>query len=173
VLSDVSFHLRRGERLALVGENGQGKTTIVKLPHGCMTQPQDRFYWTAWICGNTTWKILWRETGCDLPGLHALRHDGGGKHRYREIEERENTFRVRSAAQKELSRAGDSQNFRRAMTRFSEEDLRGAWTVWRRVAEDGSGEGIFARRAAFDTGRTHGGAGCEIGAMKYFSASPN
>jgi len=31
VLSDVSFHLRRGERLALVGENGQGKTTIVKL----------------------------------------------------------------------------------------------------------------------------------------------
>src|SRR5260370_343549 len=31
VLSDVSFHLKRGERLALVGENGQGKTTIVKL----------------------------------------------------------------------------------------------------------------------------------------------
>src|SRR6202158_452915 len=31
VLSDVSFRLERGERLALVGENGQGKTTLVKL----------------------------------------------------------------------------------------------------------------------------------------------
>ncbi len=31
VLGSVSFRLQPGERLALVGENGQGKTTIVKL----------------------------------------------------------------------------------------------------------------------------------------------
>lgn len=30
-LQDVSFHLRPGQKLALVGENGSGKTTIVKL----------------------------------------------------------------------------------------------------------------------------------------------
>jgi ATP-binding cassette subfamily B protein len=30
-LHDVSFHLRPGHKLALVGENGSGKTTIVKL----------------------------------------------------------------------------------------------------------------------------------------------
>ena len=31
VLNHLNFHLRPGERVALIGENGQGKTTIVKL----------------------------------------------------------------------------------------------------------------------------------------------
>jgi ATP-binding cassette subfamily B protein len=31
VLSNFNFVLRRGERIALIGENGQGKTTVVKL----------------------------------------------------------------------------------------------------------------------------------------------
>ena len=31
VLQDFNFILRPGERVALIGENGQGKTTIVKL----------------------------------------------------------------------------------------------------------------------------------------------
>jgi ATP-binding cassette, subfamily B, bacterial len=31
VLSNFSFHLAPGERIALIGENGQGKTTVVKL----------------------------------------------------------------------------------------------------------------------------------------------
>ena len=31
VLNGLSFHLRPGERVALIGENGEGKTTIVKL----------------------------------------------------------------------------------------------------------------------------------------------
>jgi ATP-binding cassette, subfamily B, bacterial len=31
VLKDFNFYLRPGERVALIGENGQGKTTIVKL----------------------------------------------------------------------------------------------------------------------------------------------
>src|SRR3984893_6287345 len=31
VLHDINFHLHTGERMALIGENGQGKTTIVKL----------------------------------------------------------------------------------------------------------------------------------------------
>jgi ATP-binding cassette subfamily B protein len=31
VLKDFNFHLAPGERIALIGENGQGKTTVVKL----------------------------------------------------------------------------------------------------------------------------------------------
>lgn len=34
VLSDINFHIKRGERFALVGINGAGKTTIVKLMCG-------------------------------------------------------------------------------------------------------------------------------------------
>jgi ABC-type multidrug transport system fused ATPase/permease subunit len=31
VLKDISFHLKPGEKLAIVGENGSGKTTLIKL----------------------------------------------------------------------------------------------------------------------------------------------
>jgi ATP-binding cassette subfamily B protein len=31
VLNDLNFHLHPGERIALIGENGEGKTTLVKL----------------------------------------------------------------------------------------------------------------------------------------------
>ncbi|HET6176701.1 MAG TPA: ABC transporter ATP-binding protein [Candidatus Sulfotelmatobacter sp.] len=31
VLNGLNFHLRQGERVALIGENGEGKTTLVKL----------------------------------------------------------------------------------------------------------------------------------------------
>lgn len=43
-LKDVSFHLRAGEKLALVGINGAGKTTIVKLMSGLYLPTEGTVY---------------------------------------------------------------------------------------------------------------------------------
>ncbi|GFI46467.1 lipid A export ATP-binding/permease protein MsbA [Lachnospiraceae bacterium] len=45
VLEAVSFALHEGEKLALVGRNGAGKTTIVKLMLGLYTPQQGRILW--------------------------------------------------------------------------------------------------------------------------------
>ncbi|HGY55500.1 MAG TPA: ATP-binding cassette domain-containing protein [Caldithrix abyssi] len=40
VLKDISFHLYRGQKVALVGKNGAGKTTLTKLIFGQITAQQ-------------------------------------------------------------------------------------------------------------------------------------
>ena len=103
VLNNVSFKLERSSRIALVGENGQGKTTIVKL----LTRLYDP----------TAGQIL--LDGVDLReyDLEDLRHEIGvifqDFTRYEmtaaeniavgQIDDRHNTFRIRSAAKKSLA----------------------------------------------------------------------
>ena len=41
-LSDISFHLKPGQKLAIVGENGSGKTTLIKLLTRLYTPSQGR-----------------------------------------------------------------------------------------------------------------------------------
>jgi len=103
VLSDVSFELKRGERLALVGENGQGKTTIVKL----LTRLYDPAAGQILLDGTDLREYdledLWKEIGVIFQDfmrydLTAAENIAIGK-----IEERENSFRLRAAAQKSLA----------------------------------------------------------------------
>ncbi len=103
VLSDVSFELKRGERLALVGENGQGKTTIVKLLTRLYDPTAGQILLDGIDLREYDLEDLWKEIGVIFQDfmrydLTAAENIAIGK-----IEERENAFRVRSAAQKSLA----------------------------------------------------------------------
>jgi ATP-binding cassette subfamily B protein len=103
VLSGVSFKLSPGERIALVGENGQGKTTIVKL----LTRLYDPSGGQILLDGVDLREYdqddLWREIGVIFQDfmrydLTATENIAMGR-----IEEKDNIFRIRSAAQKSLA----------------------------------------------------------------------
>jgi len=55
VLNELNFHLRPGERVALIGENGEGKTTIVKLLTRLYDPWRGKCCSMAWICASTAW----------------------------------------------------------------------------------------------------------------------
>ena len=40
ILSDVTFHLEKGDRAAIVGINGAGKTTLLRIMAGEMDVPE-------------------------------------------------------------------------------------------------------------------------------------
>lgn len=103
VLSDVSFHLRRGERLALVGENGQGKTTIVKLLTRLYDPTAGQILLDGVDLREYDLEDLWRETGVIFQDFMRYDMTAGENIAIGKIEDRENTFRVRAAAQKSLA----------------------------------------------------------------------
>jgi len=102
-LTDVSFHLQPGERLALVGENGQGKTTIVKLLTRLYDPTAGQILLDGVDLREYDLEDLWREIGVIFQDfmrydLTAAENIAIGK-----IEEQHNTFRLRAAAQKSLA----------------------------------------------------------------------
>ncbi len=103
VLSDVSFHLRRGERLALVGENGQGKTTIVKLLTRLYDPSAGQILLDGVDLREYDLEDLWKETGVIFQDFMRYDMTAAENIAIGKIEERDNTFRVRAAAQKSLA----------------------------------------------------------------------
>jgi ATP-binding cassette subfamily B protein len=103
VLHSVSFKLAVGERIALVGENGQGKTTIVKL----LTRLYDPTGGQILLDGVDLREYdqddLWREIGVIFQDF--MRYDMTVTENIAmgRIEEIENIFRIRAAAQKSLA----------------------------------------------------------------------
>jgi ATP-binding cassette, subfamily B, bacterial len=103
VLSGVSFKLSPGERIALVGENGQGKTTIVKL----LTRLYDPTAGQILLDGKDLRDYdlddLWSEIGVIFQDFMRYDLTASENIAMGRIDERDNIFRIRAAAQKSLA----------------------------------------------------------------------
>jgi ATP-binding cassette, subfamily B, bacterial len=103
VLSNVSFSLRPTERIALVGENGQGKTTIVKLLTRLYDPTGGRILLDGVDLRDYELEDLWKEIGVIFQDFVRYDMTASENIAIGRIEEQDNTFRVRSAAQKSLA----------------------------------------------------------------------
>ena len=57
VLDRLDFRFEPGERIALIGENGQGKTTHGQAAHPALRSHRGRILLDGSTCANTTWRI--------------------------------------------------------------------------------------------------------------------
>src|SRR5271156_2036092 len=103
VLSNINFRLEPGERVALVGENGQGKTTIVKLLTRLYDPTEGAILLDGVDLREYDLEDLWKEIGVIFQDFMRYDLTASENIAIGRIEDQENIFRVRSAAQKSLA----------------------------------------------------------------------
>jgi ATP-binding cassette, subfamily B, bacterial len=103
VLSNINFRLNPGERIALVGENGQGKTTIVKLLTRLYDVTEGRILLDGVDIREYDIEDLWREIGVIFQDFMRYEMTAAENIAIGRIEELNNPFRIRSAALKSLA----------------------------------------------------------------------
>jgi ATP-binding cassette subfamily B protein len=103
VLKNINFRLEPSERIALVGKNGEGKTTVVKL----LTRLYDVTSGQVLLDGvdirEYNLEDLWREVGVIFQDFMRYELTSSENIAIGRIKERDNPFRIRSAAQKSLA----------------------------------------------------------------------
>jgi ATP-binding cassette, subfamily B, bacterial len=103
VLQGVSFHMAPGERLALIGENGQGKTTIVKLLMRLYDPTEGQVLLDGVDLREYNLEDLWHEVGAifqDFARYEMTAHHNIAVGR---IEQMEDAELVQQAAQRSLA----------------------------------------------------------------------
>ncbi|HEY2462342.1 MAG TPA: ABC transporter ATP-binding protein [Candidatus Acidoferrum sp.] len=103
VLSNVSFTVAPGERLALVGENGQGKTTVVKLLTRLYDPTGGQILLDGIDLREYQLEDWWKEIGVIFQDFVRYDMTAAENISIGRIEEEANEFRLRSAAQKSLA----------------------------------------------------------------------
>ena len=103
VLRDLNFHLRPGERVALVGENGQGKTTIVKLITRLYDPTQGQILLDGVDLREYELEDLYREIGVIFQDFMRYEMTAGENIAVGRIEELANQDLLQVAARKSLA----------------------------------------------------------------------
>jgi ATP-binding cassette, subfamily B, bacterial len=103
VLGNVSFNLERGERIALVGENGQGKTTIVKLMVRLYDVTAGQILLDGVDIREYELEDLWKEVGVIFQDF--VRYEMSATHNIAmgRIEQEQSEESIRIAAEKSLA----------------------------------------------------------------------
>jgi ATP-binding cassette, subfamily B, bacterial len=103
ILEDINFSLRPAERVALVGENGQGKTTIVKLVLRLYDVTAGQILLDGIDLREYDLDSLWRNVGVIFQDFMRYEMTASENIAIGGIEDRTNPFRIRAAAQKSLA----------------------------------------------------------------------
>lgn len=100
VLNNVSFTLEPGQRIALVGENGQGKTTIVKLLTRLYDPTEGQILLDGVDLREYDLESLWKNIAVIFQDFTKYEMTVSENIAVGQIEDSANTFRIRSAANK-------------------------------------------------------------------------
>jgi len=103
ILNNISFRLEPSSRIALVGENGQGKTTIVKLLTRLYDPTQGQILLDGVDLREYDLESLWQEIGVIFQDFTRYEMTASNNIAVGLIEEKDNPFRIRSAANKSLA----------------------------------------------------------------------
>jgi len=103
VLNNISFTLEPSSRIALVGENGQGKTTIVKLLTRLYDPTEGQILLDGVDLREYDLEDLWKEIGVIFQDFTRYEMTVSENIAIGQIEERDNQLRIRAAAHKSLA----------------------------------------------------------------------
>jgi ATP-binding cassette, subfamily B, bacterial len=103
ILKNVSFRLGPSERIAIVGENGQGKTTIVKLLTRLYDPTEGQILLDGKDLREYDLQSLWQQIGVIFQDFMRYEMTASANIAVGRIEERNNPFRIRTAANKSLA----------------------------------------------------------------------
>ncbi|MGC1635534.1 MAG: ABC transporter ATP-binding protein, partial [Candidatus Acidiferrales bacterium] len=103
VLKNVNFKLAPSERIAIVGENGQGKTTIVKLLTRLYDPTEGQILLDGRDLREYDLDSLWQQIGVIFQDFMRYEMTASANIAVGRIEERHNPFQIRAAANKSLA----------------------------------------------------------------------
>ena len=103
VLKNVSLHLKPGEKLAIVGENGSGKTTIIKLLTRLYTPNQGRILLDGLDLQEWDIEVLHKRIGVIFQNFVHYQFTAGENIGVGDVENLEDKVRQQTAAEKGMS----------------------------------------------------------------------